>query len=94
VWAVLSAVQSDARYELRYNRTLVGRAKENDIVITDPSISRRHALLWREVGRCWIADFSSSNGTFVNGDPVFEVFEVKNSDLILFGEAAFDLEIT
>ena len=46
----------------------VGRASSNDVVISDPSVSRMHALLKRgESGVFLILDAGSSNGTTVNG---------------------------
>jgi hypothetical protein len=49
----------------------VGRASGNDVVIPDPSVSRRHALLKRsERGVFLMVDAGSSNGTTVNGQSV------------------------
>ena len=49
----------------------VGRATSNDVVIPDPSVSRKHALLKRgEDGVFLIRDAGSSNGTTVNGRSV------------------------
>jgi hypothetical protein len=46
----------------------VGRASSNDVVISDPSVSRMHAMLKRgEDGVFLILDAGSSNGTTVNG---------------------------
>jgi hypothetical protein len=46
----------------------VGRASSNDVVISDPSVSRMHALCKRdESGAFLILDAGSSNGTTVNG---------------------------
>lgn len=38
-----------------------------DMVITDPSISRRHAKFAREEGHVYMTDLNSTNGTFKNG---------------------------
>ena len=37
----------------------------------------------------WIADFRSANGTFVNGDAVYDVVEVRKADQIVFGDKTF-----
>jgi hypothetical protein len=92
-WAVLRSAEGQDRHPVRHNRSVVGRSREADVVIGDPSVSRRHALLWREMGGHWIADFTSANGSFVNGEPVFDVVEVADADLIRFGEATFVVEI-
>ncbi|MDO4510241.1 MAG: FHA domain-containing protein [Bacteroidales bacterium] len=45
----------------------IGRDESNDIVFSDPSVSRRHAILKiSALGKCHIVDMSS-NGTLVNG---------------------------
>lgn len=58
-----------------HNRAFLGRSARSDVVLPQPEISRRHALLWREQGDIWIRDLGSSNGTHVDGarvaaDPV------------------------
>jgi len=45
----------------------IGRAAENDIIVTDDSISAQHALLEFEGGTWRITDLGSTNGTFVEG---------------------------
>jgi FHA domain-containing protein/uncharacterized protein DUF1707 len=46
---------------------VIGRNPDCDLVIGDPTVSRRHAELRREDGRWVLADLGSSNGTRVNG---------------------------
>ena len=45
----------------------VGRGDENDISLTETSVSRRHAIVRSSNGRWLIEDRGSANGTFVNG---------------------------
>jgi pSer/pThr/pTyr-binding forkhead associated (FHA) protein len=68
----------------------VGRGSDNDIVLTDPRISRKHARLLYRDGQIWVADMGSSNGTFVNSEPVTER-AVADGDMLSFGglEAQF-----
>jgi hypothetical protein len=44
-----------------------GRDAANDLVIDDPSVSRRHARLSFEAGRMLVEDLGSSHGTYVGG---------------------------
>ena len=92
-WATLTGTDNRDRLALHHNRAVVGRSVDGDVVIPNPSVSRSHALLWRESGRHWIADLGSANGTFVNGEPVFDVVEIDDADLILFGNAGFLLRM-
>jgi hypothetical protein len=70
---------------LRPNRVLVGRAPGNDIRLDDPEVSRRHAVVWREAGKVWLADLGSSNGATVNGRPAAAPVEVAPGDIVGFG---------
>jgi hypothetical protein len=50
----------------------VGRRLDCDVVLSDPSVSRRHAQLRWRFGRYVLYDLGSSVGTLVNGHPVAE----------------------
>jgi len=63
-WAIL---EGDRDLEVTHNRSVIGRHSTSDIVITDPSVSRSHALLWHADGRVFVEDLASSNGTLVDG---------------------------
>lgn len=45
----------------------LGRASENDIVISDPSVSRRHVAIAPVADGHVVRDLGSTNGTWVNG---------------------------
>ncbi|MET9907637.1 FHA domain-containing protein [Streptomyces sp. NPDC006476] len=73
-------------------RTLrIGRATDNDLVIDDLSVSRRHAEL-RALpdGSYEIADLGSHNGTYLNGTPV-TVAPIGPGDIVGIGHSAFSL---
>src|SRR6266542_1283315 len=69
----------------------IGRSPDNDIVLSDLGISRRHAEL-RNVGggRYEISDLGSHNGTFVNGERISRA-TVTERDIIGIGRATFRL---
>jgi hypothetical protein len=46
---------------------VIGRNPDCDLVVEDPTVSRRHAELRREAGHWILSDLGSSNGTRVNG---------------------------
>jgi hypothetical protein len=51
------------------NRELtIGRSTENDVVLSDPQVSRVHARIVLDDGRVAIEDAGSLNGTYVNGE--------------------------
>ncbi|MGC9105013.1 MAG: FHA domain-containing protein [Thermoprotei archaeon] len=50
----------------------VGRSPENVIVVPDPEVSRRHAVLSLENGELYVEDLNSTNGTYVFDGRVFQ----------------------
>jgi hypothetical protein len=46
---------------------IIGREAGNDVVVSDPQVSRRHASLTWDGRQFIIQDLGSANGTFVNG---------------------------
>jgi phosphatidylserine/phosphatidylglycerophosphate/cardiolipin synthase-like enzyme len=65
---LISRTDALVRHALREGVTTIGRAPENDIVIGDASVSRHHARITLENGKCTLTDLGSANGTFVNGE--------------------------
>lgn len=50
----------------------VGRSPENVIIVPDPEISRRHAIISLENGELYIEDLNSTNGTYVYDGKIFQ----------------------
>ncbi|ORT56759.1 FHA domain-containing protein [Streptomyces sp. CB03238] len=69
----------------------IGRGPDNDLVVDDLTVSRRHAeLLAHPDGTYWIHDLGSHNGTFLNGQPVTRA-RVTPDDIVGIGHSAFCL---
>lgn len=67
------------------NRDLfIGRSSENDIVISNPGVSRSHARLRVENSKVFLEDLNSTNGTWVEGRRWQKGFIKKTSE-IYFG---------
>jgi hypothetical protein len=70
----------------------IGRLPDNDLVIDDPSVSKRHAILrWDHISkRCMVTDLGSRNGTLVNAEYVRDQNSlVVDGDMLSFGDAEF-----
>ena len=64
---------------------LVGRDRGAWLHLENTAVSRRHALISARGGTCRIRDLGSTNGTFVNGEPV-TVADLHRGDEIRLGE--------
>jgi ABC transport system ATP-binding/permease protein len=64
----------------------LGRAPDNEIVLEGPGVSRYHAsLTYTTEAQPTLTDLGSTNGTFVNGEPVPQSRLVNPGDLIFVG---------
>jgi hypothetical protein len=72
--------------------TTIGRDVNNSIVVDDPFASSDHAALTFR-GRAWyVEDLESTNGTFLNGQPVERVAPLGFGDELQVGEVRFRLD--
>src|SRR5262249_20554001 len=61
-------VENDCVFPLKVGINTLGRSSENDVVVRDAYVSRRHcAILVHVQNGCELHDTASKNGTFVNG---------------------------
>jgi len=89
----LRGVPAVERLRIAGERVLVGRDPGCELVIADPTVSRRHAYLWVEDGQLVVEDAGSSGGTYVNGVRI-ERQVVLPGDSLRFGvRAAYSVEI-
>jgi pSer/pThr/pTyr-binding forkhead associated (FHA) protein len=78
---------------LTHALTLIGRELDNDIVLDDDRVSRRHAELRWERGRVELGDYGSLNGTRVNQQAVRGRLPLRDGDLIEFGHHRYHLAL-
>ncbi|MGI8649919.1 MAG: FhaA domain-containing protein [Rubrobacter sp.] len=64
----------------------VGRSQDNDIVISDPNVSRNHARLIREENGFVLEDLGSTNGTLLDGAPIGRE-RIESGDELTFGQS-------
>jgi pSer/pThr/pTyr-binding forkhead associated (FHA) protein len=61
-------VDKDYIYPLKVGLNTIGRMPDNDVVIADACVSRRHcAIVVHAQEGCELHDVASKNGTFLNG---------------------------
>jgi len=88
----LALRNTDRVFTLEDGQTLTaGRTSQCDVVLDDPSVSRRHctfALL--SSGLLQVTDLESANGTFINERPIAEA-PARPGDLIRLGAAILEV---
>lgn len=107
MWAVLrwedKAGNRCALYLREGDTAQLGREEDNDVVLENNRVSRRHAVIvWRD-GAFEISDLGSTNGTYVNREPVTQPHILRDGDVIHLyieelhfyelGKAAPELEV-
>jgi pSer/pThr/pTyr-binding forkhead associated (FHA) protein len=61
-------LEKDCVYPLKVGINTLGRSSENDVVVRDAFVSRRHcAILVHVQNGCELHDTASKNGTYLNG---------------------------
>jgi ABC-type multidrug transport system ATPase subunit len=80
-----------ALHQARTGTVRIGRATDNDVVVDDLLVSRRHAeLTFRPDGGVVLTDLGTHNGTFVNGRRVDHAV-LREGDVIGVGHHLFRL---
>jgi len=75
-----------------FRSATLGRGKQNDLRLMDPSVSRMHAKIEASGEGFRIEDLNSKNGSFLNGKQVRKQ-SLSEGDLIRLGETEFRLSL-
>jgi hypothetical protein len=84
-------LRSGAAYDLSQG-ALLGRGGEADIVLQDQFSSTRHARLVPHGDAIVLEDLGSTNGTYLNGEPVSGPQPLHDGDAIRIGDSEFTFE--
>lgn len=80
-------------YPLIGASTRIGRSSENDIVLPDTKVSRRHAVMVNTEGTFAIEDLGSANGVHVRGQRIDNCATLASGDTIRIGSYEFTFEM-
>lgn len=69
---------------LRNGDFCIGRAHDNDLAVSDPTVSAHHARIYTYLTASYIEDLGSTNGTFINNKRV-KKHVLKAGDVIRLG---------
>ncbi len=73
------------QYELE-NVSFLGRSPECNVLIPDPRVSRRHAMIRRHEEGFWFFDLGSFNGTYLNGSRITAARLLEDGDQLEFAD--------
>jgi pSer/pThr/pTyr-binding forkhead associated (FHA) protein len=85
------------QHPLKNDKTVIGRAVDNDIVITSKRVSREHTQISRDGWRIYVEDMGSTNGTYLNKERISKPMQLRDRDEIQVGDVLFafhDPEVT
>jgi pSer/pThr/pTyr-binding forkhead associated (FHA) protein len=89
---VLSEGLTGRSYELKVEKTTVGRLDDNAFQISEQSVSSHHCEVLLKGSDVVIKDLSSTNGTFINGEKVSEQV-LKPGQILRLGQVEMRLEV-
>ena len=78
-------------YELKVDRTTVGRVEDNAFQVAEPSVSSHHCEILLRGDQVIVKDLESTNGTYVNGQKVSES-PLKSGQILRLGQLEMRLE--
>jgi predicted component of type VI protein secretion system len=78
-------------YELKVDRTTVGRVEDNAFQIAEPSVSSHHCEILLRGDQVIVKDLDSTNGTYINGQKVSES-PIKSGQILRLGQLEMRLE--
>jgi Nif-specific regulatory protein len=84
----VSGPLKDSVFDLPANDLTLGRDPGNGLPISDPSVSRKHCLIFSRDQRYGVRDLNSRNGTQVNGESIRERW-LNHGDQIGVGDSIF-----
>src|SRR5262245_31509999 len=90
-WCLVASGQSQAPGRVRVHTTpfSIGRRPGMHLTLSCTSVSSRHAELIAGGESLWVRDLRSTNGTYVNGNPIQSATEVKEGDYLQFAKVVF-----
>jgi pSer/pThr/pTyr-binding forkhead associated (FHA) protein len=79
--------------DIKLSQFVVGRDPQCHLRPASPMISKRHCAVLQREGRAFIRDFGSTNGTFVNNEPVKGEIELHHGDQLKIGPLVFEVRL-
>lgn len=93
IYAVLVNMANDEQHPITCYETSIGRSKSCDIVFTNTTVSRSHAVVALRKDGLYVYDTESKTGVYVNGNKIEKSEQLHDGDVIAFGTAIMKFHI-
>lgn len=80
-------------YKFTKHEVMIGRDPTHDISLNDKTVSTQHARLTYHHNHWWVEDLESTNGTFLNQEPVSSPAIIVTGDQVQCGQVLFKIII-
>jgi hypothetical protein len=70
---------------------VIGRSSDCDLPMDDTFLSSRHARFSNDDGDLFVEDLGSTNGTYVNAEPVRGRVQLERGDIVQVGGVLFEV---
>lgn len=91
-FVVSAGADRGRRFPLARRRISIGRAMDNDIVLTDIAVSRKHLVIEFDGTHFVLTDLGSGNGTLVNGRDEEGTYRLLDGDTLELGNTVLSFE--
>src|SRR5580698_5068916 len=83
---VLSEGMTGQSYELKVDKTTVGRVEDNTFQVPHPSVSSHHCEVLLRGSDVVVKDLNSTNGTFINNQQITTEGVLKPGQILRLGQ--------
>lgn len=88
---ILCGPDAGKSFYITGKKVTIGRALDNDVVLKDISVSRKHCEITRIEGKWIVEDLGSDNGTFIDNQPIKKA-SLKPGQYLQIGRSILILE--
>ncbi len=89
---IVAGPDTGKTYPIEDSVTLIGRDDDCHVILDDPRVSARHAMVFFASGEFRVRDLQSTNGSLLNGSPLTE-FAFQDADDLRVGKSVVRLVV-
>jgi hypothetical protein len=90
---IIKVSEDEIAYSFSKSEVLIGRDPGQDVALNDKTVSTNHARLSFHHKHWWLEDMDSTNGTFLNEEPLASPVVIETGDLIRCGQVTLTVQI-